>query len=69
MIMENSKWRMAWSGTWDWTKTVARFGSMPGGQPIDQQFPHIFSDAAGVGVVGGQGMPIRHEEEALILLL
>ena len=25
----------------------------PGCQPIDQQFPHIFFDAAGVGVVGG----------------
>jgi hypothetical protein len=29
MIMENNRWRMAWSGTWDWTKTVARFGSIP----------------------------------------
>ena len=40
-----------------------------GSQPIDQHFPYVFANAAGIGVVGRQGMPVRHEEETVVLLL
>ena len=40
-----------------------------GSQPIDQEFAYEFADAAGVGVVRREGMPVGDEEEALIVFL
>ena len=41
----------------------------PHGEPVQHHFPHIFAQTGGVGVVTGQGVPVRHEEEGFHLLL
>ena len=38
-------------------------------QPVDDHVPHVLADDLGVVVVGGQRVPVRHEEEALVLVL
>ncbi len=40
-----------------------------GGQPVEENVDRIFFYARGVGVVGGQGVPVGDEEEALVLVL
>ena len=46
-----------------------RTGIHPGCQPIDNGFEGVLIDGFRMFVVGGQGMIIRHKEEALILVL
>ena len=38
-------------------------------QPVDQHFPGKFPDAARVGIVRREGMPIGEEEKAILLIL
>ena len=38
-------------------------------EPVDQQFPDVGRDLAGVFVIGGQRVPIRHKEETRMVVL
>ena len=38
-------------------------------EPVDDHVPYVFADDTGMFIVGGQCMPVRHEEEALVLVL
>ena len=38
-------------------------------EPVDDHVPDAFPDDAGLFIVGGQCMPVRDEEEALVLVL
>ena len=39
------------------------------GQPVRGDLEDVLADARGVGVVGGEGVPVHHDEEALVLVL
>ena len=41
----------------------------PDGQPIDQHLVHEFPDPAGIGIVCGKRVPIRHKEKTFVLVL
>ena len=44
-------------------------GIESGRQPVEQHFQGIFLHERCVGVVGRQGVPVRHKKEAFILVL
>ena len=38
----------------------------PGGQPVHHHVPHALLDDMGFFVMGGQGVPVGHEKEAIV---
>jgi hypothetical protein len=49
--------------------SVARVGSMPCRQPVDEHFPDALRDLLGGVEMRGQRVPVGCEEQALVLLL
>src|SRR6185437_15011674 len=41
----------------------------PGGQPVQQDLERVLLDARGIGVVGGERVPVSKEEKAIVLVL
>ena len=41
----------------------------PGTQPVDDHVPHMLFEFRGVLVTGGQGVPVRDEKIAVVLVL
>src|SRR5579872_713473 len=50
-------------------KHGAALGIQSGCEPVEQHFNGILLYTRSVGVIGGQGMPIRDEEVAFVLIL
>ena len=44
-------------------------GIEPGGQVVDDDLKRVLLDATRVGIIGGQRVPVRDEEEALVVVL
>ena len=40
-----------------------------GTQPVEDDLPGVFLEAAGIGIIGGQGVPVGDKEVALVLVL
>ena len=49
------------------TKRHGRTGSRPGGEVVEDHFAGVVLDVGGVGIVGGQRVPVGDEEVALVL--
>ena len=67
--MESSRCSSACSYTRDWMNSFASPGSIARREPVDDHVPYGLADDSGILVVGGQGMPVRHEEVAVVLVL
>src|SRR5580698_3666054 len=47
----------------------AAFRIEPSGQPVEENLDGVFFDVRSVSVVGGEGVPVGDEEEAVVLIL
>ena len=50
-------------------KSVERVGIEPGGQPVGRHLEDVLAIVAGVGVVGGERVPVHDRVEALVRVL
>ena len=47
----------------------ATFGVEAGGEEVEGDIADVLAEGRGIGVVGGEGVEIRYEEEAIVLIL
>ena len=40
-----------------------------GGEPVDHHFQRVLLDLGGIGIIGGEGMPVGDKEKTIVRLL
>ena len=69
MIIESSRCNSACCGTRDCTKRTQRSGSNPAASQSRVDIHRILPQVGGVGVIGGEGMPVGDEKVAVVVVL